>query len=91
MYLCSERILTMPKTKRPEWLVPAGLIALSLIPVAAGVTETVGMRITKEIWSDIDFSLRTFPNGGHGALFRSGNHRRNRNSVRSYSLRQQTA
>ncbi len=31
----------MPKTKRPEWLVPAGLIALSLIPVAAG-----GVRLT---------------------------------------------
>ena len=32
----------MPKTKRPEWLVPAGLIALSLIPVAAG-----GVRLTE--------------------------------------------
>ena len=32
----------MPKTKRPDWLVPAGLIALSLIPVVAG-----GVRLTE--------------------------------------------
>ena len=42
----------MPKTKRPEWLVPAGLIALSLIPVAAGAVRVFwlasGVEVTPE-------------------------------------------
>ena len=35
----------MPKAKRPDWLVPAGLIALSLIPISFGagrLTELAG-------------------------------------------------
>ena len=45
---------TMPRTRRrrPEWLVPAGLIALSLVPIAAGafrVTDlTTGGTVTPE-------------------------------------------
>ena len=42
----------MPKPKRPEWLVPAGLIALSLIPVIAGAIRLSGLAIGVEITPD---------------------------------------
>ncbi len=42
----------MPKTKRPEWLVPAGLIALSLIPVAAGAVRVFWLASGVEVTPD---------------------------------------
>jgi len=41
-----------PRRRPPEWLVPAGLIALSLVPVVAGAfrvtTLTIGVEVTPE-------------------------------------------
>ena len=42
----------MPKKKRPDWLVPAGLIALSLIPVAAGAVRLTDLAGGAEITPD---------------------------------------
>ena len=40
---------TQPTTKRPEWLIPAGLILLSLVPVIAGVFRLTQLTFGAEI------------------------------------------
>jgi uncharacterized membrane protein len=45
-------LATRPRAGRPEWLVPAGLIALSLVPIVAGSARltqlTTGAAVTAE-------------------------------------------
>ncbi|HEX6954827.1 MAG TPA: hypothetical protein VF156_08100, partial [Agromyces sp.] len=48
----AARPLSPRRRRRPEWLAPAGLIALSLVPVAAGAFRltdlAVGTTVTPE-------------------------------------------
>lgn len=41
-----------PVPRRPEWLVPAGLIALSLVPVAAGAFRITSLAVGEEITAE---------------------------------------
>lgn len=42
----------MPASLKSEWMLPAGLIVLALIPVAAGAARLVGMATATEITPD---------------------------------------
>lgn len=50
--MTSERGFSLLSTKRPEWLVPAGLLLLSAVPVAAGSARVAelagGARVTAD-------------------------------------------
>lgn len=43
---------TAPRAGRPEWLVPAGLIALSAIPMLAGMVRLIGLSSGQTITAD---------------------------------------
>ncbi|MEV6448180.1 DUF2306 domain-containing protein [Amycolatopsis sp. NPDC051716] len=50
--MTSERGFSLPHNKRPEWLLPAGLLLLSAVPVAAGSARVAelagGARVTAD-------------------------------------------
>ena len=52
MPLFRERSVTMLRAKRPDWLVPAGLIALSLIPITFGAVRLTELAGGTEITPD---------------------------------------
>ena len=39
-------VLLPSRRRRPEWLVPAGLIALSLVPILAGALRVTSLAVS---------------------------------------------